>query len=522
MWNSGSLDRRSFIKAGMAAAGGGVALAGGPWAWASAAEGLEFASALEAARAIRSGQVSSEELTRHILGRIERYDGSINAVVTRTPERALRRARAADAALARGEIWGRFHGVPGTVKDTYCVAGVRTTAGAPSLADYVPDEDAAVVERLESAGIVVLGKTNVPIMASDWQSYNEIFGTTNNPWDLTRTPGGSTGGGAAALAAGLSFLSIGSDIAGSIRIPAHFCGVYGHKPTLGVVPQRGHIPPPPGEFPHPEFDLPVAGPLARSATDLKAAMQALGGPDRDRAIAYSWALPPARGCRLRDYRIGYVFDHSLCPVVDEVREVLESAVEALVRAGIRVEQGWPERVDAERQWRDYLHLLYAFLPHGDLTDEQLAEVRDLAAAGGDDMMSMIARGWMAPYSEYFRALSGRMAARAIWQRYFTTRDAFLLPVSFSPAFRHDHHPNQLERRIDTGSGKRPYNDNLFWISFATMTGLPATVAPVGRTPDGLPVGVQILGPYLEDATPIDVAAGMADVVGGFEPPPGVR
>jgi len=485
-----------------------------------AAQGLEFGSALEAARAVRGGQVGSEELTRHLLDRIERLNPRINAIVTLTAERALTRARAADAALARGDWWGPFHGVPGTIKDTFATAGVRTTAGAPFLANHVPTEDAVVVDRLERAGVVVLGKTNVPYMAGDWQSYNEIFGQTNNPWDLERTPGGSTGGGAAALAAGLSYLSIGSDIGGSIRIPAHFCGVYGHKPTLEVVPQRGHIPPPPSGFPSPRLDLPVAGPLARSATDLKAAMQVLGGPDRDRAIAYRWSLPPARGSRLRDYRIGFVFDHELCPVVPEVREVLESTVDSLSRAGVRVEEGWPDRVDPGQQWRDYYHLLNAFLRPPGLTPGQLEEARKVAAAGGDDIQSLTARAWVAPYADYSAALAGRMAARAIWQEYFMTHDAFLLPVSFTPAFHHDHNPDWDGRRIHTSVGERRYDDNLFWISFATMTGLPATAAPVGRTPNGLPVGIQIMGPYLEDATPIDVAAGLTEVVGGFEPPPG--
>jgi len=376
-----------------------------------------------------------------------------------------------------------------------------------------------VVGRLKKAGVVILGKTNTPEMAGDWQTYNEVFGQTNNPWDLGRTPGGSTGGGAAALAAGLSYLSIGSDIGGSIRIPAHFCGVYGHKPTLDVVPQRGHIPPPPSEYPPPNLDLPVAGPLARSATDLKATLQVIGGPDRDRSIAYRWSLPPARGSVLRDYRIGFVFDHRLCPVLPEVRTVLESTVESLARAGIRVEEGWPERVDPERQWRDYVYLLYALLRPADLSNDQLEEARRLAAAGGDDFQTMIARAWVAPYSDYVAALAGRMAARAIWQEYFETHDAFLLPVSFSPAFHHDHAPDIANRVIPTAQGERPYRDHLFWISFATMTGLPATVAPVGRTREGLPVGIQIMGPYLEDATPIDVAAGMAELVGGFEQPP---
>ncbi len=189
--------------------------------------------------------MSSVELTTRILDRIQQHNGKLNAIVALAPD-AVDRARAADEARARRDWWGPFHGVPCTIKDTFEVAGVTTTAGSPALRSHVPARDAAVVARLRAAGMIVLGKTNVPLFAADWQSYNAVYGQTNNPWDVTRTPGGSTGGGAAALAAGLTYLEPGSDLAGSIRIPAHFCGVYGHKPSLDVVPMRGHIPPPPG------------------------------------------------------------------------------------------------------------------------------------------------------------------------------------------------------------------------------------------------------------------------------------
>src|SRR5262249_6175646 len=223
------------------------------------------------------------------------------------------------------------------------------TAGAPQFANHVPARDAVVVARLRAAGAVILGKTNVPRLASDWQSYNEIFGVSNNPWDVTRTPGGSSGGEAAALAAGLTYLSVGSDIGGSIRVPAHFCGVYGHKPTLNVVPVRGHIPPPPNAVPGPA-DLAVAGPLARSAADLKAVLEILGGPDSEDATAYRWSLPPARGARLSDYRVGYVVDDPLCPVSEDVKELMTRAVEALRKGGAQLEEGWPTGVKPAEQY----------------------------------------------------------------------------------------------------------------------------------------------------------------------------
>ena len=320
-----------------------------PLARAAVAD-LDFASAVAAADAIRRGEISSVELTQRMLDRIARFNPKLNAIVTLTADAALARAKAADEARARGESWGRFHGVPCTVKDTLETAGVRTTAGSPQYTGHVPTRDAAIVARLRAAGVVILGKTNVPPLAADWQSANPIFGVSNNPWDLTRTPGGSTGGGAAALAAGLTFLEPGSDIGGSIRIPAHFCGVYGHKPTLNVIPQRGHIPPPPGVIVPPPA-LPVVGPLARSAADLLAAMEVLGGPEGDDARAYRWTLPPARSTRLTDYRLGFVLDDPACPVASDVREVLARAIDGLRRAGVKLEEGWPTGVNRRRTVR---------------------------------------------------------------------------------------------------------------------------------------------------------------------------
>lgn len=483
--------------------------------------GLVFSSASEAARAIRERRITSMELTEHILERIELYNARINAIVTLMREEALKRARAADEALRRVELWGPLHGVPITVKDCFEVSGVRTTAGSPSLKDHVPEHDAVAVARLRGAGAIILGHTNVPIMAGDWQSYNKVFGTTNNPWDLERTPGGSTGGGAAAVAAGLSFLSLGSDIGGSIRVPSHFCGVYGHKPTLNVVPLRGHIPPPPGSPPGPPPYLPVAGPLARSAEDLKIALEVLGGPDAEDAKAYKWTLPPARGASLSDYRLGYVLDHPACPVSSDIKRVMKAAVEALHgRVGV-LEEGWPPGVDPVEQYTTYRFLLASNAAQS-LIDDEYEEKRRQAQDQDGSYEPIIARAWTAPH-KHFQAEDGkRMAARALWQEFFETHDAFLLPVSFLPAFPHDHSHPFWNRRLPTPEGPRRYEELLFWISFATLTGLPATVAPIGRTRDGLAVGIQIMGPYLEDATPIDVAAKMSEVTGGFRSPEGYQ
>ena len=484
----------------------------------AAASGLDFASALDAARAIRSGQVSSVELTTRMLNRIQQHNGKLNAVVALAPD-AVDRARAADEARARGDWWGPLHGVPCTIKDTFEVAGVTTTAGSPALRNHVPTRDAAVAARLRAAGMVVLGKTNVPLFAADWQTFNAVYGQTNNPWDVTRTPGGSTGGGAAALAAGLTYLEPGSDLGGSIRIPAHFCGVYGHKPSLDVVPMRGHIPPPPGISASPPSTLPVAGPLARSAADLRAALEVLGGPDGDEARAWRWSLAPARGARLADYRIGYVLDDPRAPVSPEVGDALAATIEALRRAGAQLTEGWPPGVNPEEQFDAYYTLLMArYTPP--VREEQLAGFRQLAASPDGSYLARYARAVTASDAYMQTVETRRRVARAVWQAYFRTHDAFLLPTALVPAFPHDQAGTALMRVLATPRGDRPYLDLCFWISFASLAGLPATTAPVGFTRGGLPVGIQIIGPYLEDATPIDLAGRLADVIGGFRPPPG--
>ena len=481
--------------------------------------GLAFSSAVEAGRAIAAGRLSSLELTQDALARIERFNPALNAYVNVQAETALAEARAADAALAKGVSWGPLHGVPIAIKESFAVAGLPQTVGLPALADHRPAEDSEAVARLRAGGGIVLGNTNVPLLLWDLQSFNEIYGTSSNPWDLERTPGGSSGGSAAALAAGLGYVAMGSDIGGSIRTPAHFCGVYGHKPTLNVVPRRGHIPPLPGTPPRPPTDLPVTGPMARHAEDLAAALGVVGGPEGDDTVAYRWTLPPARGSRLQDYRVGYVLDDPMCPLSSDVKETLEAAIAALRRSGLRLEEGWPDGVVPREQFETYWYLLGAFGAF-DLEDDEIEQERARAADPAGGLGALRAQARVNPHKHFQAASSRRMVARATWQDYFRTHDAFLMPTDFVAAFPHDHAMPMESRTLTTPEGPRPYLDLLFWISFATLTGLPATIAPVGLTRDGLPCGIQILGPYLEDATPIDVARGMADVLGGFRAPDG--
>ncbi len=513
-----SISRREFLRTASATAAAAAVLQMLPLkqpVWAAPAGDLDFITATEAARLIREKKVSSTELTERMLKRIETFDGKINGIVLRFPDEARKRAKEADEATTRGEVWGPFHGVPMTIKEMIGMKGVATTSGAPELKDHITDFDATVVTRMRTAGGVILGKTNLPVHALDMQTYNPIYGTTNNPWDLTRTTGGSTGGGAAAVAAGLSYLETGSDIGGSIREPSNFCGVFGHKPTVHVVPKTGFNPPGPPSLPN---VLSVCGPLARSAGDLKAAMDVLGGPDGFDEVAYTWKMPPARRSNLKEYKVRFVIDDPICPVVPEVKEQLQSAIDALVKAGAKVEEGWPEGIKPKEQLELYLQILLLSIP------PQAPPPADKIPPPGFSSvnivplvmktMGMNARG-------YIDLQNQRIQVQHQWQAFFKDYDAFLMPTNFLPAFPHDHSEPMMLRTLDTTLGKRAYLDLLYWISFATMTGLPATVAPVGRTKDhNLPVGMQIMGPYLEDGTTIDLAGRLNDAVGGFVAPSG--
>jgi amidase len=273
---------------------------------------LSFAPATRLVAALARKELSSGELLDHYLERVARLNPTINAVVVLDEERAREAARAADEAIAAGRSRGPLHGLPMTVKESFEAAGMRTTCGAPVLADHVSGHDADAVARLRAAGAVVFGKTNLPIWCSEGQTFNEVYGTTNNPWDLTRGPGGSSGGSAAAVVAGLSGLELGSDIAGSIRNPAHTCGAYGLKPSSGVISLRGSVPPQPGALA--PKDLSAAGPLARSADDLELALDVLAGPVEEERTAWRLVLPPPRGRDLADFRLAAWLDDSWAPV----------------------------------------------------------------------------------------------------------------------------------------------------------------------------------------------------------------
>ena len=472
---------------------------------------LAFRSATDLLQGLARGEFSSVELLRHQLARVDAINPRLNAVVTLDAERALARAAEADAARAGGRSWGALHGLPMTIKDSFETAGLRTTSGAPPLAQHVPERNAAAVQRLLDAGAIVFGKTNLPTFAMDVQSFNPVFGTTNNPWDTTRSPGGSSGGAAAALAAGLTPLELGSDIGGSIRNPAHYCGVYGHKPSFGIVPLTGHIPGPPGTLS--ETDIAVAGPMARSADDLALALDVLAGASARDAVAWKLTLPPPRRTSLREFRVAAWLDDEASPVDAAVKGRLEALVEALRSAGVGVDTRARPKHGLADALAVYYPLLFAATSPG-LPREQFDAL--VAKAGSDDF----ARASTMRHRDWLVLNEQREKQRLNWARFFADHDVLLCPVTPTAAIVHDH-GDPGARRITVNGEARDYWDQVDWAGLCGAAMLPATVAPAGRTAGGLPVGVQIVGPYLEDRTTIEFARLIAPRVGGFDAPPGL-
>ena len=439
----------------------------------------ESATAGSLAAALAAREVSAVELFDEALRVIEAKDGPINAVVVRDFDRALAAAKAADAALARGERRPLL-GVPMTVKESNNIAGLPTTWGLAPFKGWTPSADSVGVTRLKTAGAVILGKTNVPPSLGDWQSANPIYGRTNNPHDLGRSPGGSSGGGAAALAAGMVPLEFGSDIGGSIRVPAHFCGVYGHKPTFDIIPTAGHAPPT-IEGPGGTVEFAVVGPLARSAADLELALDALAGPVDDEAVGYRLSLPSPRGAALADYRVLVLLDHPVCATDAEVAGPIEALADQLAGLGAKVSDRCDAVPDLAAAHQTYMSMM-----------------GNIMSRGAPDAQAVIdAHAWMA-------GLDAIARCRAAWREVFGAFDVVLAPPFGLPAFPHTDAP-WPERRLIVNGKETPYGAQLAWPGVATFPGLPSTCAPIAKTAAGLPVGVQIIGPRFEDRTPIAFA-----------------
>lgn len=462
---------------------------------------LAYAPAHLQVAALSRGEISARELLDLYLSRVETRDPVINAVVTLDAERAIDQAARADRAHAHGERFGPLHGLPMTIKDSIETKDLRTTCGRTGLADHVPARDAVAVARLRSAGAVIFGKTNTPAFEMSSVTDNELFGLTRNPWDPGRTTGGSSGGSAAALAAGLTALELGADDAGSNRMPAHFCGVYGHKPSYGLVPTRGHIPPRPGSLIRP--DLGVLGPLARSATDLTMALRILAGPDDADARAWRLTLPEPAA---RPFRLAYWFDDPHAPVDDEVRRCLDHAVAALRSAGFQLTEVFQPVIGLREHQRMFAALGDSLFSHL-MPVERYERLR--ALADGDGEAADRARALTVSKRDWNLMDEERQRLRAEWARFFESFDALLTPVVQTPAFPH---PSEADRRPIVTGETRPYPTIIAWVSLANSCYLPATAAPVGLTPARLPVGIQIIGPYLDDLTPLAVAAHLEELL----------
>ncbi|HZF16018.1 MAG TPA: amidase [Steroidobacteraceae bacterium] len=489
---------------------------------------LELRSATELLSLLRTRKLSAVELLEGHLARVERFDREFNLVVARDVEGARRAARLADEATARGDTTGRLHGLPMTLKDVWEAEGMTATCGFTHLANHRPTRDADAVARLRDEGAVFFGKTNVPVGAGDHQSYNPVYGRSNNPWNPARTVGGSSGGAAGAVAAGLTALELGSDIGGSIRCPAHFCGVYGHKPSFGIVPMRGHIPPMPDGLAG--IELGVAGPIARSAQDLELALDVLASPGELERGALRIEIPPSRQDNLRHFRVALWADSTTLAVDARCLGAMEEYASDLRRAGVHVDAKARPDFDPREVHKLYMDVLFSIFSGG-MPEDALQAFQDAAKGlppGDDSHPARIARAIRMSHHEFMRLAEVRERLFRTWRRFFESYDLMLCPIMPTVAFPHDTsgdefgHVAQYHRTTLVDGVRRPYLDGLQWPGVATVANLPATAVPTGRLIDGLPMGLQVIGPYLEDRTPLRFAQLAEQELGGYVPPPAVR
>lgn len=479
---------------------------------------LGLQTAVELTAALRERRIGALELLDHFLDRVERFNPAINAIVVLDAERARERAREADAALAAGQTWGPLHGLPVTIKDAFDVTGLPTTWGSPGLKNNVATSNAVMVERMLAAGAVLFGKTNVPLMLRDSQTYNEVYGTTRNPWDTERSPGGSSGGSAAAIAAGLTGLDGASDMAGSIRNPSVFCGVYGHKPTYGVIPSRGHALP--GQLA--PGDINVVGPIARAAEDLDLALDVVAGPDVLTAPGWRLDLPGPGKNALKDFRVAVWADDPVCPVDSEVTDRLQAVTDALAQAGAVVDDQARPAIDSARSHTLFLQMMRAFTA-GALPLEDFDAMRDEAASLSPDdegFDAQVATTTAQHHRDWLISGEERERMRFAWADFFTDFDVVLAPVMPSAPFLLDESEPRTARTVTINGKPFAYMEQLFWAGLFGLVYLPGTAVPIGCNPDGLPIGMQIVGPAFGDRTTIAFARLLAVEFGGFSPPPG--
>lgn len=478
---------------------------------------LAFDSALELATRIRRKKIGCAELLEHYLDRVCRLNGDLNAVCAFDIETARKRARAADKAVAKGAALGPLHGVPMTVKESFDVAGLPTTWGRPDMKRNVATRNAVAVDRLLAAGANVFGKTNVPVMLADWQTFNPLYGTTNNPWDHSRVPGGSSGGAAAALAAGLTGLEIGSDIGASIRDPSHYCGVYGHKPTYEICSGEGHRLPPfvTGN------DISVIGPLARSAGDLEVALTAIVGTSGDEAAGLRVELPRPARRPWRKWRVAVLRSAPTAPVDRAVQDRIQAVADFVASRGAHVDDKARPDIALAEAHRVFIHLLRAATSRS-LSDEVFGKFAKKATKvdpAATNYESWMLRGSTLPHREWLLLNEARHRMAAAWSDFFREWDVLLCPAAATTAFPHNQKGERWERMVTVNGKPQPSTTQMFWAGYSGMAYLPSTVAPAGLARDGLPVGVQIIGPKYGDYTTIAFAAMLEREFACFTPPP---
>lgn len=478
---------------------------------------IHFASAQQQAAMIARGEIGAEELLDHYLARIAKYNGELNAVIWMDETAARARARDADAARVRGERLGPLHGVPMTIKESYNLVGSPSTWGNPAWKDHFPDETALSVQRLLDAGANIFGKTNVPFMLADWQSFNDIYGTTNNPWDMGRTPGGSSGGSAAALAAGLTGIETGSDIGASIRNPAHYCGVCGHKPTYGIIPAHGQKPP--GIVA--DNDIAVLGPLARSAYDLEIALDIMAGAGTPQNAAWKLNLKPARHRRIEDFRVAVMTSAPGFDVDNDYQAALNAIGDTLEAAGARVSREARPDIGIAEAYETYIMLLRA-ATSGALSEDMLARFRKIAATSDPDdksYLTLMARAGTLSHKDWLRFNNERHLMARKWAAFFTDWDILICPAAAGPAFPQNQQGERQDRMIDINGTLQSSTEQMFWAGYSNMVDLPSTVVPIGLTPAGLPVGLQAIAAYGEDRTALRLCQLIEEAGVKFSPPP---
>ena len=475
-----------------------------------------FRSAIELVRDIKAGRTSARALLELYLQRVDRLNPVLNAIVVQDRHAARLRADAADAALARGEDWGPLHGLPMTVKESYNLTGQATTWGIPALRHNIAGRNAVSVQRLIDAGANVFGKTNVPIELGDFQSYNAIYGTTRNPWDPTRTPGGSSGGSAAALAAGLTGLEMGSDIGGSIRNPAHYCGVFGHKPSWGLVPHNGQS----LSDSRTGVDIAVLGPLARSAADLELALRLTAEPDELDRPGLRFDLP-VLAKPVSALRIAVWHSDPICPASADVRARVDAVAAALGAAGAHIDAAARPAFSAEHSHGIYRALLMAAIGSRTPPAPFAASVARANALQADDPseLARMLRHQTLRLNDWTVLDEARARLRKGWQVFFQDHDFMITPIMPTSAFAHDHGPFG-GRTITIDGVAYPYFNQTFWAGLSGVALLPSTVIPTGPDAAGLPIGVQIIGPMWGDLQTIQLAQHLERLGFAFQTPAG--